>query len=203
MPIQKGQAWGRPEPLPEDGVVVRSDAEARVAVEDTRRTGRPPPVLGLLGGDLYRTLGGRGTEVSRLRSREAVTFPVDLGAVLVDGRMHWFVAHLVARSRWWRRAFVAMNAQWYRTWNLGPRAHPNDGLLDTYDARLRFTDLLKVRARIRQGEHLPHPRIDEHRAASLQVSFDRALSIELDGVTVGPARTLSLRVEPDGLTVVI
>jgi hypothetical protein len=202
MTIQKGQAWGTPAPLPDDGVVVASDAEARAAVEDARRAGRRLPVLGLVGGDLCRTLGG-GRDPIRLRSAEAMTVPIDLGAVLVDGRLHWFVAHLVAKSRGWGRAFVAMNAQWYGDWNLGPRAHPNDGLLDTYDARLRPSDLLKIRARLRHGAHLPHPRITERRATAVQVSFDRALSIELDGVGIGSARELSVRLEPDALTVVV
>ena len=42
-----------------------------------------------------------------------------------------------------------MNAQWVGGLNLGPRAHPNDGLLDVYDARLGLTDVVKVRARAR------------------------------------------------------
>lgn len=203
MPIQKGQEWGSPGPLPDDGLVVRSDAEARAAVEEARRAGRQLPVIGLLGGDLYRTLGGRATDPGGLRSAGAVTFPVDLGAVLADGRLHWFVAHLVARNRWWTKVFAAMNAQWYGDWNPGPRAHPDDGLLDSYDARLRLADLLPVRSRLRQGNHLPHPGIVERRAASVQVSFDRPRLITLDHVPVGPARRLSVRVEPDALTVVV
>ena len=51
-PIAKGQAWGEPGPLPADGVVVRSDADARAVVEEARRANRPVPVIGLLGGDL-------------------------------------------------------------------------------------------------------------------------------------------------------
>jgi hypothetical protein len=202
MPIQKGQAWGTPAPLPGDGLVVASDAEARAAVEAARRAGRLPPVLGLVGGDLCRTLGG-GRDQDRLRTADAVTFPIDVGTVLVDGKRHWFVAHLVARSRGWGRVFVAMNAQWYGDWNLGPKAHPNDGLLDTYDARLRPADRLKVRARLRHGAHLPHPKITERRAATAQVSFDRPLPVELDGVGIGLARVLSVRLEPDALTVVV
>jgi hypothetical protein len=203
MPIQKGQAWGTPGPLPDDGLVVKTDAEARAAIEDARRAGRQLPVIGLLGGDLYRTLGGRATDAGGLRSADAVTFPVDLGAVLVDGRLHWFVAHLIARNRLWTRVFVAVNAQWYGDWNLGPRAHPDDGLLDTYDARLRPSDLLMVRSRLRRGNHLPHPGIVERRAPSVHLSFDRPLSVTLDRVPIGPARTLSVRVEPDALTVVV
>jgi YegS C-terminal NAD kinase beta sandwich-like domain len=200
--IRKGEPWGVPAPLPAGGVVVSSDAEARAVVTEARSTGRPIPVLGLVGGDLCRTLGGLGDR-ERLHSAAAMTFPVDLGSVVVDGRRYWFVAHLVARNRLWRRAFVAMNAQWYRTWNLGPRSHPNDGLLDTYDARLPLGDLVKVRRRVEHGAHLPHPGIRQRRIASLEVTLDRALPLELDGVPMGRVRALALNVEPDSLRVVV
>jgi hypothetical protein len=200
--IAKGQAWGRPGPLPGDGVIVGSDREAHGVVTAARRANRPVPSLGLVGGDLCRTLGGTGDR-GRLTSADAVTFPIDLGAVLVDGRLHWFAAHLVARSRTWTRSFVAMNAQWLGRWNLGPRAHPDDGLLDTYDARLGWGDLAKVRRRLGHGTHLPHPDIVERRVAATQVSFDRPLDVWLDGVPVGKGRSLSVRVEVDALTVVI
>ena len=200
--IEKGQAWGAPGSLPADGVVVTSDAEARRVVEEARRASRAVPVLGLLGGDLCRTLGGIGDR-GRLTSAEAMTFPVDLGAVLLDGRLHWFVAHLVARSAGWGRAFVAMNAQWRGSWNLGPRAHPGDGLLDTYDARLALADRLKVRARLAHGAHLPHPGITERRSAAVQVEFERPLAVTLDGEPLTKARTVSVRVEPEALRVVI
>jgi hypothetical protein len=202
MPLEKGRAWGRPGPLPDDGIEVATDAEARAVVEDARRAGRPVPVLGLLGGDLCRTLGGTA-DAGRLRSEVANTYPVDLGAVLADGCLHWFVSHLVARSRLWRRAFVAMNAQWYGTWNLGPRAHPGDGLLDTYDARLRARDLLVVRGRLSHGTHLPHPGVRQRRVAAIQITLERPLPLELDGVGVGKARALSIRVEPDAILVVV
>ncbi|MDP9403087.1 MAG: hypothetical protein M3P85_07065 [Actinomycetota bacterium] len=202
MTIEKGKPWGGPGALPADGVVVRSDAEARAVLEEARRQQRPFPALGLLGGDLWHTLGGTGDE-ARLRSPEAATFPVDLGEALVDGRLSFFVAHLVAHNRLWSRGFVAMNAQWRGAWNLGPRAHPGDALLDTYDVRLRHGDLSKVRARLHHGTHLPHPRIKERRAAAVQVELDRALPIELDGERIGAGRMLSVRVHPDALRVVV
>jgi len=201
VPIAKGQPWGTPGPLPDDAVVVRSDAEARRVLEAARRDRRPYPPLGLLGGDLCRTLGGGAGGEARLRSGQGVRFPIDLGEVLLDGRIHLFVSHLVARSRLWRRAFVAMNAQWLGDWNLGPRAHPNDGLLDSYDVRLPFGQLLPVRARLHHGAHLPHPGIRERRATALQMELDRPLPVRLDGTPVGAARTLSVRVEPDALVV--
>ncbi|MDP9389327.1 MAG: hypothetical protein M3Q48_15770 [Actinomycetota bacterium] len=202
MTIEKGKPWGAPAPLPAHGVVVASDAEARAVLEEARRQGRPFPPLGLLGGDLCRTLGGTGDE-ARLRSPAAVTFPVDLGEVLVDGVLRLFVAHVVARDRIWRRVFAAMNAQWRGRWNLGPRAHPGDGLVDTYDARLTLSDLPKVRARLHHGAHLPHPGIRERRARAVQVDLERPLLVEVDGEPVGRGRRLSVRVEPDALSVVV
>jgi hypothetical protein len=203
MPIRKGEPWGAPGALPEDGVVVRSDAEARALVVAARREGAPLPVLGLLGGDLCRTLGGTGDE-GRLRSEAAMTFPVDLGAALLDGRLHWFVAHLVARRQWWRgRAFLAMNASWLDGWNTGPRAHPGDGLVDTYDARVPLGQRLAMRRRLPLGAHLPHPAVTERRARAVQVDLGEALPVRLDGDLVGSARHLSIRLEEDALTVVV
>ncbi len=198
MPIAKGSPYGEPGPVPDGLVVVRSDAEARAVLEDARRERRPYPPLGLLGGDLCRTLGG-GTGADLV----GVRFPVDLGVVLADGRIHLFVASLVARTRLWTRAFVAMNAQFLGPWNAGPRAHPGDGLLDTYDVRLKPGQLLAVRARLPGGAHLPHPGIRERRAAAVQVELERALPLRLDGELVGKGRVLSVRVEPDALVVVI
>jgi hypothetical protein len=201
--IRKGQDWGAPEPLPADGVVVRSDAEAREVVTAARRAGTPVPSLGLLGGDLCRTLGGTGDE-GRLRSSAAMTFPCDLGAVLLDGRLHWFVASLVARGPWWRgRAWLAMNAAWLGSWNVAPRAHPDDGLLDTFDARVPAGQRLAVRRRLPLGAHLPHPAITERRSKAVQTRLERALPVWLDGTPVGEARDLSVRVEPDALTIVV
>jgi len=201
--IRKGQDWGAPGALPDDGVVVRSDAEAREVVSAARREGRPPPALGLLGGDLCRTLGGTGDE-ARLRSPEAMTFPCDLGAVLLDGRLHWFVASLVARGPWWRgRAWLAMNAAWLNRWNVAPRAHPNDGLLDIFDARVPAGQRLAVRRRLPLGAHLPHPSIAERRAKAVQTKLDRPLPVWLDGIPVGKVRDVSVRVEPDALTIVV
>ena len=200
MPISKGDPYGEPGDLPEGGVVVRSDAEAATVLGDARRDRLPFPALGLLGGDLCRTLGGGAGERSEL---QGVRFTVDLGEALLDGRLHLFVAHLVARTRLWTRTFVAMNAQWLGDWNLGPRAHPNDGLIDTYDARLPLGQLLPVRSRLHHGVHLPHPGIRERRTAALQVELDRPLPVRLDGAVVGTAKVISVRVQSDVLTVVI
>ena len=203
MTIRKGEPWGAPGALPPDGVIVRSDAEARRFVADARRAREPVPVLGLAGGDLCRSVGGKGDE-RRLRSPDAMTLPVDLGEVLLDGRLHWFVAHLGAGGPWWRGSFrVAMNASWLGRWNLGPSAHPNDGLLDTLDASLRPTEWPAVRRRLPLGDHLPHPRLTSRRTKAVQWHFDKAVPVRLDGELVGSFRDISVRVDPDALSVVV
>lgn len=203
MTIEKGQPWGTTGPLADDGIVVASDAEARAVVTAARRDDRPIPELGLVGGDLCRTVGGRGDR-DRLRSPEASRLPVDLGTVLVDGRLHHFVAHLVVRRSWWRGRVVAvMNAQWIGRWDVAPRSHPDDGLLDVLDGDLGLDDRIKARARLRTGTHVPHPGIAVRRTGALQLAFDRPEPVWLDGERVGSARALSIRVEPDALTCVV
>jgi YegS C-terminal NAD kinase beta sandwich-like domain len=203
--VRKGKGWGEPGTLADDGVVVRSDAEARRIVERARRSGERPPPLGLAGGDLCRTLGGRG-DVDRLRSSDAVRLPVDLGAVLLDGRLHWFVAHLVARRSWWRGPLLAaMNAEFLGDWDVVPRAHPNDGLLDmvVVGAGMSLADRIKARRRLPIGGHVPHPAIDQSRRPAFQIAFDRPTRVWLDGERIGVATNLSVRIEPDALVCVV
>ena len=106
---------------------------------------------------------GRAGREARLRSDDAMTFPIDVGAALLDGRLHWFVAHLVARRSWWRGRLVAvMNAQWLGAWDLGPKSHPGDGLLDISDGKPPLSDRLQARRRLPLGTHVPAPRHRHH-----------------------------------------
>lgn len=203
MSVEKGRDWGAPGALAPDGVLVRSDAEAREVVTRARRAGLEVPALGLLGGDLCRTLGGSGDE-ARIRSSSAMSFPVDLGSVLVDGHLHWFVAHLIARRSWWRGRVVAvMNAQWLGSWDLGPRSHPGDGLVDVSDTDMAIGERIKARSRLTTGTHVPHPAIATSRVRAVQIDLDPPLDIYLDGTRISRAKNLSVRVEPDALTVVV
>lgn len=203
MPVAKGEPWGSAGPLAADGVLVHTDAEARAALEAARRDRRDPPELGLLGGDLARTCGAPGDE-ARLRSAQAQRLPVDVGEVLVDGSLHLFVAHLVARRSWWRGPIIAaMNAQFLGRWDVAPRGHPNDGRLDLLEADLSLGDRWKARSRLPTGTHVPHPDIAERRVKAVQLDLAPGTVVWLDGVRLGPARALSIRTVPDAITVVI
>jgi hypothetical protein len=207
MTIEKGQPWGRPasELGALDAVTCHTDAAARAAVERAKRANDPVPPLVLLAGDLARTVGG-GNDPGHATGPDAVALPCDLGSVLLDGRQYWFVAHLVARRSWWRgRIFAAMNAQFVGRWDVAPRGHPNDGRLDVLDVSpaMGVGERLKARRRLVTGSHVPHPAIDVTRVAAVQETFAPALNVWIDGVAMGPVRNLSLRVEPDAVTVIV
>ena len=198
MPISKGEAWGSPGSLPGDGVVVASDGEATSALEAARREGRPFPPLGLTGGDLCRTLGGRGVLTTVVRC--------DLGEALVDGRLRYFVAHVVVRGRTlWRGSAVAvMNAQYVGPWDVAPRSHPGDGKLDVVEvaATMSFADRWKARRRLPSGTHVPHPAITVRQSTALQLDV-AGRRVVVDGAAVPAATSLSIRIEPEALTVVV
>lgn len=202
MTIERGGAWGRAAPLADGAPLVASDAELRAHVEAHRRRGTVIGPVGLVGGDLWTTLGAPVGGVARVHGDEARTVPVDVVSVLLDGRQFWFVSHLVARRSWWfGRVLVAMNGEWLGDWDLGPRAHPDDGLVDVYDTSMAFGERLKARSRLRTGSHLPHPEIAHRRCRAGQWTFDPARDVWLDGTRVGRVGEVALRVEPDAMEI--
>ncbi len=185
---------------------MRSDAEARAALEAARRERRPLPALGLLGGDLCRTVGGRG-DASRLQPGAAATLlPCDLGEALVDGRVRLFVAHVVVRGPTaWRGGLTAvMNAQYRGRWDVAPRAHPGDGTLDVVevDAAMGIGDRWKAWRRLPSGTHVPHPAITVRRSKAVQLDVT-GCRVLVDGERQPPARVLSLRLDPGALLVAV
>ena len=198
-----GADWGEAGEIPADALTAVNDAAAGDIVADARRANRAVPPVVLTGGDLARTLGVAQAGVGKGAAASAGTrVVVDAGAALIDGRLHWFVAHLVARRSWWRgRLLVAANASFIGRWNAAPRSHPGDGRLDVFDANPRLSVRLAARRRLPSGTHVPHPDITQRRTAAAQYDFDPALDIYLDGRRLARARTLSLRVEPGALEV--
>ncbi|HVT77549.1 MAG TPA: hypothetical protein VHD87_11005 [Acidimicrobiales bacterium] len=188
MTIKPGQPWGEPA-TGDDGaaaVEVHTDRDISRALDRREST-----TFRITAGDLFRTVGAAG-----------MAFPIDVGEVLVDGRLHHFVAHLLMRERGWRRFVVVMNAPWMGEWNFGPKAHPNDGVLDVSEADLGRFEWRKVKARLPTGSHLPHPRIKTHRTKAMTFEFPRGAEVTVDGESLGTARHVAIRVVPDAITVI-
>ena len=143
--------------LPADGVIVGSHAEAH-------RSSRRPA-----GGATPRRCSDRGRPVPHARwsgdegrlTIGVATSPVDIGAVMVDGRLHWFVAHLVARRSWWTgRIFAAMNAQFIGSWDVAARSHRTTA--GSTRSTLRWPrHRWRAGTRVLDGSHVPHPGIAE------------------------------------------
>ncbi len=211
MPISRGEDWGEPGTLAEDALVVGSDAALIEAVHEDLEDGRVAEV-GLLGGDLHRTLGSPRHDSDDLRAGRGTRVVIDLARVELvrhDGTLStaWFCAHLVAFERTSRlfasRTVVVMNAAFRGADNLGPRAHPNDGLLDVTDGRLPLWDRLRASGRTRSGTHVPHPDLATSRVRSLEVGFDEPATLFLDDRDLGPFKSISVRCIPDAVTVVV
>ena len=198
-----GADWGEAGEIPADARTAASDAAAGEVVAESRRANRPIPAVVLTGGDLARTLGVvRAAAAAPPAAAAGIRMAVDVGAALIDGRLHWFVAHLVARRSWWRgRLLVAANASFIGSWNAAPRSHPGDGRLDVFDASPPLSVRLAARRRLPSGTHVPHPQITQRRTTAAQFDLDPALDVYLDGRHLARARTLSLRVEPQALEV--
>ncbi len=204
MAVRRRTDWGGTGPLPPQGLVVRTDAEASRALHAALVAGEEPPTIGLLGGDLCATLGGR-RDGMRLRSPEATRVVVDVVEVRLDaGEPRHAVAHVVLRRSWWRgRVLALMNAAWIGSWNVAPRAHPGDGRLEVLDADLALADRWKARSRLPLGTHVPHPGITVSRTAHTVIELDGPLDVWLDGEKAGRARRIEITVLPDALAVVV
>lgn len=193
MTIKKGEAWGSSSGPPIEATL-DDDASLAAHVGDKREA-----VVSARGGDLVQTLG-----LSDGPRREPRWFPIDMGFVRLDGGPeHPFVAHVIARRpAWLGQAAVVMNAAWQGNRYLGPRSHPNDGLLDITVGALPPRQLLAAAKRAKTGVHLPHPALVVRRVRTWEHTFDRPRTVWIDGRPMGHARALDCRVENDWFTLV-
>lgn len=209
MTIRKGQDWGGPGTLEPGEPVGDDDAEVAELLSAVWSEGAPAPGIGLLGGDLHRTLGEPHHDEFDLREGRGLRLPMDLGTVRIDGGApRVFIAHLVAmeqprRGLWSTRTVTAVNGSFVGPWNLGPRAHPNDGRLDITDGVLPRSQRRAGRRRALTGTHVPHPDLSERRTAHYEVDSAVPLHVELDGRAVGCGTRLEITCHPDAWVAVI
>ncbi len=200
MTIERGGVWGEPAAEAvgsERAAVASTDAD----VADLAAAGRAVIALDAVDGDLARTVG-----IERVRAEgDRFAYPVDLGlARLDDGTERPFVAGLVAHRWLWRGEFaVVANCGWLGRWYVGPRAHPNDGLVDVTVGSLRPTQRLLALRRLPTGSHLPHPDLETKRVAEWEHRFPHPVSVTIDGRRVGRTRSLRVTVRPDCFMLVV
>lgn len=196
MTIRRGVDWGEDIERPAEAAELTSDAA--VAASIARGEAR---ALLVRGGDLHRSLGSPvGPATRRL--------PIDVIRVTADGADAIAVAHVVLRRRgplgWWRGPIVAvMNVDHVGSWDVAPRAHPNDGRLDIVEvsAGMSVRHRWQARRRLETGTHLPHPDITNRPTVEASFEFAEAVSVWVDGVNRGTVRTLHVRVEPDAAVI--
>jgi hypothetical protein len=190
MTIRRGEEWGTTVARPVDLVLAGSDAELAALV-----AADPAGSYGVSGGDIFRSLGSPAPRDPLQR------LPMDALEVRLDDREAVLaVAHVVARRGWWRGPLLAvMNADHVGTWNVAPRAHPNDGRADAVevDAAMSLRHRWQARGRLPQGTHVPHPSIVVRTLTESAWTFLRPAGVQIDGVAHGRAVRVAVRVLPD------
>ncbi len=201
MSIAKGSTWGAPGLLPIGATVVATNRGLSEVVANDPLDGSL--IVGLTGGDLFRAVGGASV-ADRLYTDDAMRLPIDvIEATLDDKRTIRFVAHLIAHNRMWTYGVAAMNADFWRKFQLGPRSHPGDGVIDVYRAELKLADITRIAPRAKTGTHVPHPRLILQRSPTATIDFSHQLKVVADDIVCGRARHIDFRVIPDAITVVV
>ena len=200
MTIEKGSSWGEPGSRSEDAPVASSDAELAVLAAAAHGCGDQLQV-GVAKGDVLATVG----LLAGREAHEQFRYSFDLGFASLDGADPIpFVAHACVHRPLWRGEFaVIMNVGWLGDWYLGPRAHPNDGLLDVTIGHLPWRQRLLARTRLRVGTHLPHPQLQTLRRSQWQHEFSRPVPVFLDGQPKGRHRTIEVSIQPDCFTLIV
>jgi hypothetical protein len=227
--IEKGRPWGAPWAATAGAGPVEAESDADLARllapslvgggagnEERRADGARAVAAGaeivLRSGDLLRTIG-----LERPRPpAERYRYPIDVGIAHLGrsadgdgerGVVAPFVAHLTVRDRPLvglgpGLSVAVMNAAWLGDLRLGPRAHPNDGLLDVSEGTVGLTQRREADRRARTGSHLPHPGLRTSRVRRWEHSWGRPVPVWLDGVRRGRFRSVVVEVVPDGAAVV-
>ena len=210
MTIEKGREWGEPHRVGARVVTAEDDADLAAKVDTSRRSDAIGVLFTVVSGDLAASLGHGDERVGGHGSANPMVYPMDLGVVevgrtagVVDARFP-FVAHVMGRRRRWAwPEFVAMNAPLVGGLRLGPRAHPNDGLLDITVGRLPWSQVREARRRARTGTHLPHPALTVSRSPAREYQTATPLRVAVDGADGGTWTWLRVVVEPDAFRLVL
>jgi len=202
--IKPGEPWGEPRTTPH-GLIIADD---EVALADAVANGQRD--VALRNGEMLRALGNTGDKADNPHQRDFAPHPGDTAlalpcdAYLVVLRRGADEQRVVAVSTvivgtfrapcWW-----ATSGGFVGPLNVSPRAHPNDGVIDTleFTQPLSLRTLLAIRRRMRLGDHLPHPALTARRAPQAQWQGPRPASVTIDGRRHGRFDAVTMTVRPD------
>jgi hypothetical protein len=197
--IRPGEPWGTPTSSPPDLDVAGGDAALAAAVADAPGTLVRFRSDGT--SDLARAVGLAPTATTPEAPATAV--PLDLLALgdrvaanmcvfgVAPDRLRWSSPSLevdidLDGRRWYSgraTTVVVATGQFLRGLDVVPRGHPGDGKaeIQVYDLERRARRMM--RARLASGSHLPHPRIHQRSAHTIQMRFRPAAHREVDGTS--------------------
>jgi hypothetical protein len=218
--IEKGRPWERPAAGPADVTVEGDDRVLAAAVgsHPHARIAFRPAVTS----DFARVVG------SRAGPDGVVEVSCDALSVEGDGVVTTAVNMVVFgtapdRQRWWSRsprvlvrvdgrvvhdgaatAVVVANGQHLRGNDVFPRGHPGDGRAEVQVYCLERRERAAMRARLRRGEHVPHPRIRTAAGARVEVwAAEGIRRLEVDGEAASPVTEIAVTVVPAAFTLVL
>lgn len=207
MTIRKFAEWGRLIDRPNAIELCNSDAEvAKVAIHH-QSCGTLIPHIHVTGGSLAASLGN----TLALSSTKVRELPIDLLHIsyrTTSGMQRTSIAanSVLMRHRWWTGQIVVItNSGYLGTWEIAPRAHPNDGVFDVVEVatNMSIRQRLIAKQRLRHGTHTPHPSVSLRQCQSVSWNFAEPIGLYLDGEYVELTTQVHLTIEPDALNLVI
>jgi hypothetical protein len=191
MSLRPGQEWGEAISDPIDPVCLAGDRELAQSLQDLHVGYRC-----VTGGDLARTIGSHRPRHPESSWRR---IPIDRIKISTEHGCTTAVAHVVLRRSWWTGAVIVIcNAEFLGTWDVAPRAHPGDGLLDVIEMSEQMSQRARFQAwrRVRSGTHLPHPNLRSRQVETASWEFRRPIKVMVDGHRWGRASQVSIGVRP-------
>jgi hypothetical protein len=220
---RRGEAWGRPAGRAAD-VTVTGDDRALAASARARPGAlvrfRPAP-----GSDLALAIGLD----SKHESPGATELALDVLRVVVPGRQPDLAVNAVVLGEapdqlgfatptagldvrvdgrpWFggrATTLLVATGEYLRGADVVPRGHPGDGRAEVQVYALRRAERRMMRARLRLGAHVPHPRLHQRAARAIEACVTgRSWRLELDGAPAGRVAAVRLEVVPGGLRLLV
>jgi hypothetical protein len=221
--IAKGEPWGDPAAGPPELAVDGGDDALALAVaaHHGARIGFDPAP----GSDFARAVGltsGSALDTDLLCDALDVVLDESHGDTVALVAVNMVVVGTAPdRQHWWSRAsgvqvtvddrvvhegaatgVVIANGQFLHGNDVAPRGHPGDGRIELQVYSVPRRERRALRRRVRDGTHLPHPRVRTATGRRVEVQ-GAPRAVEVDGVRAGRARTVAVAVAPAAFTLLV